>query len=817
VKARRVAPLTVGLLLAATSIALAQTGEPGPGADLTIQMSELTATPLVGDAFTLSFEVTNGGPEPASNAIFSSYLPAELELVAIASSDAADECGPGDPKGAPEPASPSTATSDSGSGTATPAHYGGSASCTFETLEAGAARTVAIELRRIGAREIYSSAWVGSDISDPNYDNNYAELFIDADRSRPADVGIALDGPKAPDVGSDFTYTLTVTNAGPSVAETVTLFNPLAYGLTYVSASTDAATGTCEGVDHSEPGTAAPAFAGYTTIVCELRSIEVGESASVEVTANRASAYEIWNSAWLTTSNYDENYENDYADLGIAADPSVTSDLAVQAASPARTPLVGEEFTTSMTVWNVGPSTAGDVWLSNYLPPGVEFVSASPADVCSYDDHSNHPMAEGPATAAPGPRGDAYYPVAPGGVSCAIGSLETGGSFDVTMSLRRTSAREIWNSGWVSSSNHDPNYENNYTDLFLEPDRSNPADLALAMTAPAKPEVGEDFAFQIDVTNNGPSEARNVDVVDYLPYGVELRSAATTDAADVCTYDDGGYRDPPPGSIQPSMIGLRLLSCDLGTMAAGETTSITIDVTRTSEYEIWNSASGTTANYDENNENDYASVLVEGEPYYGVCPAFGTASGTSGDDQVSAGSCPVSTQAGADTVEVVPASTGDSRVRAGSGADIVNLAVSVGSDAPRAIDVGAGAGRDTIRVTVAPGATNAMIFVKGGRGADTIEVDAAPGSRRVTIVVLGGLGNDRVSSVNRTVAGASTAITALGGDGNDAISGGHGDDLLRGGRGGDRLFGDLGNDVMRGGRGHDVCRGGPGTNRTYGC
>lgn len=813
------------LLVAPAAVAQPEQPPPGPEADLSLAMQAPPTTPLVGTSFQLVFTLANNGPENATDAVFSQYVPPELELVSATSSDPDDDCTPGDTGEPTTTAPPESASSPTGSGSASsdsgipsPGYYRDAVNCALGTMAVGESSVITVELRRVGARETYSSAWVGSALNDSNYENNYADLAFKADTANPADVGVTIDSPRSPAVGADFDYTLNVTNAGPSTAGSVTLTNPTGYGLSFVSVTPSRPGDECRINDYSEPGVAAPEYGGYSEIFCKLGAIEPGQAVSVSVTVNRASAYEIWNSASVQTTNYDENYDNDYASAVIPADPSVTSDLGVDMSAPAETPLVGTEFDLVINVTNNGPAASGDAWLSNYLPPGLEFVSASPADTCSFNDYGPYPMADSPTSAPSRESGDAYYPIAPGGVFCSIGSIASGDTSRVTITVTRTSAREIWNSAWVSSSNHDPDYENNYSDLLLGPDRTNPADVAVTVSAPRRPDVGADFPFTIAVTNNGPSAANDVVVTDYLPYEIEFGSVTSSDASDSCSFSDGDFGEPRP--LSPSYYGAREVTCNLGTLASGESATVTIEVTRTSEYEIWNSAWATTSNFDENFENDYGSVLVEGEPYPGACPASGDGvKGTDGADEIVIGECYAETSRGADQVSVVPPSAGDSTVRSGRGADSVSVDLTIGSDTRRLIDVASGRGNDYIRITVSPGASNATIQVNAGAGNDTIEVDAPAGVKLLRIVVVGGDGKDSIVWISDTSEPGEgfAGLRFRGGDGTDLLQGGFGDDRLKGGAGGDRLFGSLGDDVLRGGTGYDVCRGGPGDNVSIAC
>lgn len=802
--------------------AAAQTYPGGATADLAVAMEGPATPPLIDDTFQVVYTVTNNGPDDATDSSFSQYFPGELRLESVTSSDPADACSTGDSADdtttpPPEPKPPEgggVASPGSPDYGGSPGYYGDSVYCALGTMASGDTSILTVSLRRVGARETYSSAWVGSYVNDPVYENNYADLYLEADMSSAADVGVKMTAPDNPSVGNDFTYTLTITNGGPEAAESITLYSPTGYGVSFVSADPDRDADRCELVDYSDPAYPAPEYGGYSELYCELSSLGAGDSTVVAVTVNRASAYEIWLSASVQTTSYDGNWENDYAYSTVPADPSVTSDLGVTMTASEDAPVVGTTFDLNIDVTNNGPAASGDTWLSNYLPPGLSFVSTAPADTCSYNDWGRSPMVDEPTAAPSEGSGDSYYPIAWGGVYCSIGRLASGDSSNVTITVTRTNAHEIWNSAWVSSSNHDPNYENNYSDLVIAPDKSNPADVSVTMTAPTKPDVGSAFAFTLEVTNNGPSAAEQVTVADYLPYGVDYRAVSSDDPTDSCTFTDDRWDYPPPGSMAPTFYGLREVVCDLGILASGETATVTIDVTRSTEYEIWNSAWVSTANYDENYENNYSSVLVEGEPYGGGCPTKGDFGGTSGSDQIVIGDCYAETKGGDDQIEVVPPSSGRSSVDSGGGSDTVNVNLSLGSESRRQVAIDTGRGRDLIRIKVSPGAGNATIEVHAGGGKDRIEVDAPASAGLLRIVIFGDGGNDTVTWTGSSQTGGAVfpGFRARGGDGVDLLQGGPGNDRLFGGPGGDRLYGSLGDDILKGGLGYDVCRGGPGQN-----
>jgi uncharacterized repeat protein (TIGR01451 family) len=813
----------LGFVLALVLVASVSNGAlaappPGDGADVTVSVAAPPSTPLVGATFQLLYTVTNEGPASAGDAYFSDYLSAELELESVESSDSGDTCSADQP--VPEAYPPGAAPDSGGGGSVgspgSPGYDGGGGGiyCQLGNLAAGEQTKITMTLHRIGARETYNSAYIGASTPDPDYNDNYADLYMEADMSAPADVGATIDGPSSPEVASNFTYRFKITNNGPSTTKGANVANPIPYGAEFVSVDPVRDGDTCS---TSEAGWSS----GYPELSCDFAPIASGASAAVDVVVTRSSAYEVWISAWARTGNYDSNYDNDYASFAIPADPSVTSDIKVVARGPLEVPLVGETFPLELRVRNLGPSGAGDVWVSDYLPPGVDFVSVTPSDTCSYNSYGGYPIAEGPVTDAPQARGDAYYPIYQNGVYCSVGALPAGEVRTIVISVTRTNARETWNSAWASSSNFDPNYENNYGDLLIGPDKSHPADVGVSMTAPDGAPVGESFDYKLKVTNHGPSTATDVMLGDWVPWEVEFKEATSTDEKDVCSFVYDQYYPPQPyESSAPYFWGSRELQCDLGEMASGESATITLSVARTSPYEIWNSAWVTAANYDDNWENDYDSVLVDGKKYWYGCDGPEPYAGTGESDTIIVGDCPVAAGAGADSITASPSSGGDARVASGDGRDTIDVNLTNGGAERRRIVVHGGRGADEIALTAATGRINATVLIYGDGGADSIDVFVPPGVSGLRVVIRGRGGNDKILWTRPSTGGAlsrGAGMTSLGGAGNDLLQGGDRNDVLGGGTGRDRLYGGLGRDSLNGGTGLDVCRGGPGADDRASC
>jgi uncharacterized repeat protein (TIGR01451 family) len=203
-------------------------------------------------------------------------------------------------------------------------------------------------------------------------------------------------------------------------------------------------------------------------------------------------------------------------------------------------------------VTNNGPEDATGVTVTDTLPPTVTFVSASAG--CNE---------------------------ASGTVTCNIGNLDAGTNVSVQIDVTTTLEGIISNTATVTGNETDPFPGNNSDteDTVVVPPS---ADLALTKTDSADPvDIGVNFSYTIQVTNNGPEDATGVTVTDTLPGTVTFVSASAG-----CTEASG------------------TVTCVIGNLAASGSTSVQIDVTPTAAGTITNTASVTASQEDSDSTNN---------------------------------------------------------------------------------------------------------------------------------------------------------------------------------------------------------------------
>jgi uncharacterized repeat protein (TIGR01451 family) len=98
------------------------------------------------------------------------------------------------------------------------------------------------------------------------------------------------------------------------------------------------------------------------------------------------------------------------------------------------------------------------------------------------------------------------------------------------------------------------------TGTIEDDDIAVPADLVIAVSAPATGQVSQPFTYAITATNNGPGPAFDVIVVDHLP-----GELVTEDVSPGCTVDFGAG-------------GGATVECPVGTIPAGQNAVVSITV-----------------------------------------------------------------------------------------------------------------------------------------------------------------------------------------------------------------------------------------------
>ncbi|MCL2666509.1 MAG: hypothetical protein FWF02_02230 [Micrococcales bacterium] len=324
---------------------------------------------------------------------------------------------------------------------------------------------------------------------DATYVTNVASTDVVAQ----ADVAVSKTmSPRPTPVGGQSVSTVTVTNNGPNDATGVVLTDPLPPGLTNVQVSTAFGV-TCT--------------IGATTVSCPLGTVANGASVTAVIRGTVPSGStdtSVTNVATVSTTAYDpvttNNVSSDTVSLVRQADLAITKSASASTAPP------GAEVTYTITATNNGPSDATNVVVSDLLDPSqLALVSAVPSTgTC----------------------------ITPGnGLACVVPTLAVGASVSVTVTAtldsRLSQGTVVSNTAQVTSATLDPVTTNNQASSQVTVGAPQ-ADIVLTKTAPADAVAGTSITYQLDATNDGPSDATNVVISDPPPAGVTFTSVSTT-------------------------------------------------------------------------------------------------------------------------------------------------------------------------------------------------------------------------------------------------------------------------------------------------
>ena len=448
-------------------------------ADLRLVKSVDDTTPNVGDTVTFTVAVTNNGPSDASGVSVEDVAPAGYSGVQNISNGGI--------------LSGSTIT------------WSGLSIANGDTLSLTFDATV--DAPTGGTNEYVNVAQVtDSDQHDPDStpDNDVlSEDDQDGATTTPqvADLRLVKSvDDTTPNVGDTVTFTVAVTNNGPSDASGVSV--------------EDVAPAGYSGVQNISNG----GILSGSTITWSGLSIANGDTLSLTfdatVDAPTGGTNEYVNVAQVTDSDQhdpDSTPDNDVLSEddqdGATTTPQV-ADLRLVKSVDDTTPNVGDTVTFTITVTNDGPDTATRVTVEDVLPGGYTYVSTT---ISGGDSRS-----------------EALAPM----LTWTIDTLDVGVAnqvvltFDAVVDAPTGLSGEFTNVAQVTGSDqYDPDSTPD-NDVPSEDDQDDAqttpqvADLSLDKSVSnASPNVGDTVTFTIAVSNGGPSDASGVSVDDVVPAG----------------------------------------------------------------------------------------------------------------------------------------------------------------------------------------------------------------------------------------------------------------------------------------------------------
>lgn len=287
------------------------------------------------------------------------------------------------------------------------------------------------------------------------------------------DLALGMVGlPQPVMVGSNLTYTVSVTNLGPDTATGVALTMNLPASAPVVSISSSQGSSQLTG----------------TLLTCNLGTLAVGHVATVTVVVTPSTEGTIYCSASVGTQQQELNSANNSVTVVNRVSPP-QADLALSLAANPSPVLLNGLLTYTATIVNHGPSIATNVVLTNTLPLSASYVSAR-ATQGTVANQANLVIAN-------------------------VGTLQVGSNAVVTIQVSPLVMGPITDTATVSSPVSDPVVGNNTVSVNTTVTAA--ADLAVTITAPPSVIVGSNFTYQVNVQNLGPSTATGVTLRDNVP------------------------------------------------------------------------------------------------------------------------------------------------------------------------------------------------------------------------------------------------------------------------------------------------------------
>jgi uncharacterized repeat protein (TIGR01451 family) len=435
-----------------------------PKADLSITKSH-TGTPTAGGSYTYDFVVTNNGPSNVSSFTVTDTLDGNLSYASATGAT----CTPAG----------QTITCTGGALTAS----GGGSTASFSI-------TVNVS-GGFGGGAISNTGTVNvpAGTTDPNSANNSS--VDDTNILVSTNLSVAKTHAGNFTAGDDNTFTITVSNAGPSstVANGVTMTDTLDADLSYVSAA--GTNWTC-----SNSG---------DTVTCNYSgTIAAGGSApaiTLMVHVDPIAKNSVTNVAEESSTTPDPTGDSTSTDT-VTIDS--VADLAVTKAHVGTSFVAGSQEQYTFTATNNGPSSDSPSYtITDTLPAGVTFVSTEPGSDATCSAVSQAVTCTGGAIAAGGP--------------AQITTINVAIAGSVTGTINNTAVI----APAAGTTDNVPANNTSNDSVSVDPN----ADLSIVKTHTGNVTAGANVTYNIVVSNAGPSNVSSFDLTDILDQNYAYQSA----------------------------------------------------------------------------------------------------------------------------------------------------------------------------------------------------------------------------------------------------------------------------------------------------
>ena len=484
-------------------------------ADISVAESVAPNPVFITSNLTYTITVSNAGPYTATSLVVTDNLPATVQFLSA------------------------TTTQGAWSNNANAVTF------TVGTLPTNSTATVTITATAVAAGTFTNTAGASQNEFDPVTTNNSASVAATVNPI--ADIRVANSvAPNPVFVGSNLTYTITVSNAGPSPATSLVVTDTLPAAVSFVSAT----------------GSQGTWSNNVNAVTFSLGTLPATNIATLTITATAVTVGTFTNTAGASLNEFDPVTTNNSASASVTI-AQLAADLSLAMTQSLNAVNIGSTLVYTNTIRNAGPTTATSVVLTNFLPAGMTFVNAQ--------------STQGSTSQSSGV------------VVASLGTLASNGIATVKITVTTPNAGTFTNSAVVASAVPDPVLTNNSASITTIV--STNADLSLAMTQSLNAvNVGSTLVYTNTVSNLGPSPATGVVLTNFLPAGVTFVSAQSSQGS----------------SSQSSGI----VVTTLGTIASNGTATVKITVTTPTAGTFTNNAVVASAVPDPVPANNSASITT---------------------------------------------------------------------------------------------------------------------------------------------------------------------------------------------------------------
>nr|BEK70980.1 hypothetical protein KPHV_82070 [Kitasatospora purpeofusca] len=450
------------------------TNTPSTQANLTVSKSLLTNPVVPGQQIQWQVSVTNNGPSRARDVVVTDRVPTGVNNPAMTAAD----------------------------GTNCPINNG-TATCPAVEIPVGATMTWTLtgtlDANAITTPTNTATVTGGPDPTTPTHTAVASPSNSPSAQANLTVSKVLLTNPVVP--GQQIQWQVSVTNNGPSRARDVVVTDTVPAGVNNPAMT-------------AADGTACPINNGTAT--CPAVEIPVGQTLTWTLTGTLAQDATVTPTNTATvTGGPDPATPTHTAVASPSNSPSAQANLTVSKSLLTNPVVPGQQIQWQVSVTNNGPSRARDVVVTDTVPTGVNNAAVTAAD------GTNCPINNGTATCP--------------AIEIPVGQTLTWtltGTLDANATVTPTNAA-------VVTGGPDPATPTHTAVASPSNSPSAQANLTVSKVLLTNPVVpGQQIQWQVSVTNNGPSRARNVVVTDTVPTGVNNAAMTAADGTN-CPINNG--------------------------------------------------------------------------------------------------------------------------------------------------------------------------------------------------------------------------------------------------------------------------------------